>query len=183
MPRSFGLLHRIPAQAPDRDPDATPEELLEQEFEEQELFVPADTAQHTDDLQYSSQQNGRLHLPAESGQGFLDVPSRFPDPRQSQSQTAASSRMHLETLGEEGDEGDYDRYLFRHLFLYAKLYLLVEPDDDVELAEGARTPISANRFKFEPLGHRHTDSVSSAADTETTEDSSRKSTSSLTSVE
>jgi hypothetical protein len=40
---SYGLLHRIPPQPADRVPGSTPAELQEAEFEEQELFVPADT--------------------------------------------------------------------------------------------------------------------------------------------
>lgn len=40
---SFGLLHRIPPIPEDREPGAIPLELTEQpEFEEQQLFVPAD---------------------------------------------------------------------------------------------------------------------------------------------
>lgn len=41
---SFGLLHRIPSQPVDRLPGTTPIELqqAEEEYEEQELFVPAD---------------------------------------------------------------------------------------------------------------------------------------------
>lgn len=40
----FGLLHRIPPQPEDRLPGSTPVELQEaaEEYEEQELFVPAD---------------------------------------------------------------------------------------------------------------------------------------------
>ncbi|KAI0081585.1 hypothetical protein K474DRAFT_1249409 [Panus rudis PR-1116 ss-1] len=43
---SFGLLHRIPPVPENRDPGAIPEELLDppDEFEEQQLFVPADVA-------------------------------------------------------------------------------------------------------------------------------------------
>lgn len=42
---SFGLLHRIPPQPEDRVPGTVPAELEEQaeEYEDQELFVPADT--------------------------------------------------------------------------------------------------------------------------------------------
>ncbi|KDQ62552.1 hypothetical protein JAAARDRAFT_54481 [Jaapia argillacea MUCL 33604] len=42
----FGLLHRIPAQPSDREPGSTPPELQQgsDEFEEQELFVPADVS-------------------------------------------------------------------------------------------------------------------------------------------
>lgn len=45
----FGLLHRIPAQPTDREPGTMPPELTEpsDEFEEQELFVPADIDQHS----------------------------------------------------------------------------------------------------------------------------------------
>lgn len=43
---SFGLLHRIPAIPEGRQPGSIPEELLEppDEYEEQQLFVPADVA-------------------------------------------------------------------------------------------------------------------------------------------
>jgi hypothetical protein len=42
---SFGLLHRIPPQPEDRVPGTIPAELEEQaeEYEDQDLFVPADT--------------------------------------------------------------------------------------------------------------------------------------------
>ncbi|KAG5340203.1 Golgi reassembly-stacking protein 2 [Termitomyces sp. J132] len=51
----FGLLHRIPPQPEDRIPGSTPVELqeAEEEYEDQELFVPADT--HPD-LHYSHEQ-------------------------------------------------------------------------------------------------------------------------------
>ena len=47
LPR-FGLLHRIPAQPADRQPGSMPPELSEpsDEYEEQELFVPADIDHH-----------------------------------------------------------------------------------------------------------------------------------------
>ena len=40
--RSFGLLHRIPPQNPDYLPGSTPPELAEDEYHEEQLFVPAD---------------------------------------------------------------------------------------------------------------------------------------------
>ena len=40
---SFGLLHRIPPQPEDRVPGTVPAELEEQEYEDEDLFVPADT--------------------------------------------------------------------------------------------------------------------------------------------
>ncbi|KAF8895439.1 GRASP55/65 PDZ-like domain-containing protein [Infundibulicybe gibba] len=52
----FGLLHRIPAQPTNRVPGATPPELQENldEYQEEELFVPADT--HPQPLQPYPQQ-------------------------------------------------------------------------------------------------------------------------------
>jgi hypothetical protein len=43
--QSFGLLHRIPPQPVDKVPGSVPPELQE-EFEESELFVPADAESH-----------------------------------------------------------------------------------------------------------------------------------------
>src|SRR5882757_3661750 len=48
---SFGLLHRIPPSPADREPGTVPPELRENsdEFEDQQLFVPADLSQQTTD--------------------------------------------------------------------------------------------------------------------------------------
>jgi hypothetical protein len=50
LPTSFGLLHRIPP-ASERQPGTTPVELQEDldDYEEQELFVPADITDHTNE--------------------------------------------------------------------------------------------------------------------------------------
>ena len=50
----FGLIHRIPAQPTDREPGTMPPELTEaspsdEDFEGQQLFVPADTDVHDHD--------------------------------------------------------------------------------------------------------------------------------------
>lgn len=54
FPKRFGLLHRIPPQPSDRLPGTTPPELREEEYEEQELFVPADV--QVPDSSYSVEQ-------------------------------------------------------------------------------------------------------------------------------
>lgn len=54
----FGLLHRIPPIPENREPGALPAELVEhEEFEEQQLFVPADL---TDGVETSEQAERRL---------------------------------------------------------------------------------------------------------------------------
>jgi hypothetical protein len=55
VPYSFGLLHRIPPFPADRQPGALPPELRNSaEFEEQTLYVPADAASDSIDVEFSS---------------------------------------------------------------------------------------------------------------------------------
>jgi hypothetical protein len=52
---SFGLLHRIPPPPADREPGTVPPELFENadDFEEQQLFVPADFSQQIESEQHN----------------------------------------------------------------------------------------------------------------------------------
>ncbi len=53
MPRSFGLLHRIPPLPDDRQPGTLPSELQDSTgFEEQMLYVPADATEDQFDLEF-----------------------------------------------------------------------------------------------------------------------------------
>ena len=55
MPRSFGLLHRIPPIPDDRRPGTLPQELRESaEFEEETLYVPADATSDPLNFEFSS---------------------------------------------------------------------------------------------------------------------------------
>lgn len=62
--QSFGLLHRIPPQPIDKVPGSVPPELQE-EFEESELFVPADAESHATWQANRTAANASLHDHAE----------------------------------------------------------------------------------------------------------------------
>ncbi|KZP31518.1 hypothetical protein FIBSPDRAFT_945044 [Athelia psychrophila] len=93
----FGLIHRIPAQQSDRQPGTTPPELsqLNQEYEKQDLFVPADAHNH-DDHDHDHRHGS---LSPSGARGY--IPPRSPGERRQSSETvtgqAADVPVHTPT--------------------------------------------------------------------------------------
>ncbi|KAG6897551.1 hypothetical protein C0992_000334 [Termitomyces sp. T32_za158] len=108
----FGLLHRIPPQPEDRLPGSAPVELqeVEEEFEEQELFVPADV--HSE-VHYSHEQVQEWRK-QEQGQWNQEITTRSNDDIHDRAGTASSSDEHFESNEhynhEHEDEPRHDGY-------------------------------------------------------------------------
>lgn len=123
----FGLLHRIPSQPVDRLPGTTPIELQRaaEEYEEQELFVPADvhSERHFSPEQladWRKQEQEQWHQETLAAQSLYEPPE--PEPRvPSSSRMQAAGRDHIHYIqhhdhthrfnpdGHSGDEGTLHR--------------------------------------------------------------------------